>query len=61
MKCRRQQKLTDRLERFFTDFENVYNDIQGYLKTKDTVKTDVMNSFLTGFKLCVDNLKSDIK
>lgn len=51
----------DRLERFFTDFENVYNDIQGYLKTKDTVKTDVMNSFLTGFKLCVDNLKSDIK
>lgn len=51
----------DRLERFFTDFENVYNDIQGYLKTKEIVNTDVMNSLLQGFKLCVDNLKSDIK
>lgn len=51
----------ERLEIFFTDFENVYNDIQGYLKTKETVNTDVMNSFLDGFKLCVDNLKNDIQ
>ena len=51
----------ERLEIFFTDFENVYNDIEGYLKTKETVSTDVMNSFLDGFKLCVDNLKNDIK
>lgn len=51
----------ERLDRFFTDFENVYNDIQGYLKTKEKVDTTVMNSFLEGFKLCVDNLKNDIK
>ena len=29
------------------------------VKTKEKVDTTVMNSFLEGFKLCVDNLKND--
>lgn len=49
-----------KLKEFFVNFNNTMNDIQNYLKTKETVSTAVMNSFLNGMQLCVDNLKKDI-